>query len=114
MAAHADIALQREDDPDPPFPWQALAARGIDAWPGAQRTTFYLARRTPHTPIETTSLLDLLSRYGHEVKPRMAPRGQQQVIMTLQIHFRSALWNDVVDAETQAVAEVLLGGYEQG
>lgn len=71
VVAHADIAPQRKDDPGPLFPWRALAAQGIGAWPDAQRVNFYLAGRAPHTPVEMASLLDLLSRYGYEVKPEM-------------------------------------------
>lgn len=114
VVAHADIAPQRKDDPGPLFPWQALAAQGIGAWPDAQRVAFYLAGRAPHTPVETASLLDLLSRYGYEVKPEMTPREQQRVIMAFQMHFRPTLWNGVADAETQAIAEALLEKYGQG
>lgn len=114
VVAHADIAPQRKDDPGPLFPWRALAAQGIGAWPDAQRVNFYLAGRTPHTPVEMASLLDLLSRYGYEVKPEMTAREQQRVVMAFQMHFRPTLWNGVADAETQAIAEALLEKYGQG
>ena len=68
VVAHADIAPQRKDDPGPLFPWQQLAQQGIGAWPDAQRVNFYLAGRAPHTPVETASLLELLARYGYDVK----------------------------------------------
>jgi N-acetylmuramoyl-L-alanine amidase len=114
VVAHADVAPQRKDDPGPLFPWQALAGQGIGAWPDAQRVAFYLGGRAPHTPVDTASLLDLLSRYGYEVKPEMTPREQQRVIMAFQMHFRPTLWNGVADAETQAIAEALLEKYGQG
>lgn len=114
VVAHADIAPQRKDDPGPLFPWQALAEQGIGAWPDAQRVTFYLAGRAPRAPVEMTSLLDLLARYGYEVKPNMTAREQQRVVMAFQMHFRPALWNGVADAETQAIAEALLEKYGQG
>ncbi|AUZ65695.1 N-acetylmuramoyl-L-alanine amidase [Citrobacter amalonaticus] len=114
VVAHADIAPQRKDDPGPLFPWRALAAQGIGAWPDAQRVNFYLAGRAPHTPVEMASLLDLLSRYGYEVKPEMTAREQQRVVMAFQMHFRPTLWNGVADAETQAIAEALLEKYGQG
>ncbi|ELO0857051.1 N-acetylmuramoyl-L-alanine amidase [Citrobacter amalonaticus] len=114
VVAHADIAPQRKDDPGPLFPWRALAAQGIGAWPDAQRVNFYLAGRVPHTPVEMASLLDLLSRYGYEVKPEMTAREQQRVVMAFQMHFRPTLWNGVADAETQAIAEALLEKYGQG
>lgn len=75
---------------------------------------FYLAGRAPDTPVETSSLLDLLSRYGYEVKPEMTPPEQRRVIMAFQMHFRPTLWNGVADAETQAIAEALLEKYGQG
>jgi N-acetylmuramoyl-L-alanine amidase len=114
VVAHADVAPQRKDDPGPLFPWKQLAAQGIGAWPDAQRVAFYLNGRAPHTPVDTASLLDLLSRYGYEVKPEMTLREQQRVIMAFQMHFRPALWNGVADAETQAIAEALLEKYGQG
>ena len=113
VVAHADIAPQRKDDPGPLFPWQVLAEQGIGAWPDAQRVTFYLAGRAPRAPVEMTSLLDLLARYGYEVKPDMTAREQQRVVMAFQMHFRPALWNGVADAETQAIAEALLEKYGQ-
>ncbi|HAU5066247.1 TPA: N-acetylmuramoyl-L-alanine amidase [Citrobacter amalonaticus] len=114
VVAHADIAPQRKDDPGPLFPWRALAEQGIGAWPDAQRINFYLAGRAPHAPVEMASLLDLLSRYGYEVKPEMTAREQQRVVMAFQMHFRPTLWNGVADAETQAIAEALLEKYGQG
>ncbi|HFZ8995200.1 TPA: N-acetylmuramoyl-L-alanine amidase [Citrobacter freundii] len=114
VVAHADIAPQRKDDPGPLFPWQALAAQGIGAWPDAHRVAFYLAGRSPHTPVSTASLLDLLGRYGYEVKPGMTAREQKRVIMAFQMHFRPTLWNGMADAQTQAIAEALLEKYGQG
>ena len=105
VVAHADIAPQRKDDPGPLFPWQQLAQQGIGAWPDAQRVNFYLAGRAPHTPVETASLLELLARYGYDVKPDMTPREQRRVIMAFQMHFRPTLYNGEADAETQAIAE---------
>ncbi len=111
VVAHADIAPQRKDDPGPSFPWQQLAQQGIGAWPDAQRVNFYLAGRAPHTPVDTASLLELLARYGYDVKPDMTPREQRRVIMAFQMHFRPTLYNGEADAETQAIAEALLEKY---
>ncbi len=114
VVAHADIAPQRKDDPGPLFPWQQLAQQGIGAWPDAQRVNFYLAGRAPHTPVDTASLLELLARYGYDVKPDMTPREQRRVIMAFQMHFRPTLYNGEADAETQAIAEALLEKYWAG
>ena len=113
VVAHADIAPQRKDDPGPLFPWQQLAQQGIGAWPDAQRVNFYLAGRAPHTPVDTASLLELLARYGYDVKPDMTPREQRRVIMAFQMHFRPTLYNGEADAESQAIAEALLEKYGQ-
>lgn len=83
------------------------------SWPDAQRVNFYLAGRAPHTPVDTASLLELLARYGYDVKPDMTPREQRRVIMAFQMHFRPTLYNGEADAETQAIAEALLEKYGQ-
>ncbi|AUU90137.1 N-acetylmuramoyl-L-alanine amidase [Enterobacteriaceae bacterium ENNIH3] len=114
VVAHSDIAPQRKDDPGPLFPWRELAAQGIGAWPDASRVAFYLNGRAPYEAVETASLLDLLARYGYEVKPEMSAAQQKRVIMAFQMHFRPALWNGIADAESQAIAEALLEKYGQG
>lgn len=68
--------------------------------------------RAAHT-VETASLLELLARYGYDVKPDMTPREQRRVIMAFQMHFRPTLYNGEADAETQAIAEALLEKYGQ-
>lgn len=114
VVAHSDVAPQRKDDPGPLFPWRELAAQGIGAWPDASRVAFYLNGRAPYEAVETASLLDLLARYGYEVKPEMSAAQQKRVIMAFQMHFRPALWNGIADAESQAIAEALLEKYGQG
>ena len=113
VVAHADIAPQRKDDPGPLFPWRALAAKGIGAWPDASRVAFYLNGRSPYEAVDTASLLDLLARYGYDVKPQMTPAQQKRVIMAFQMHFRPELWNGVADAGSLAIAEALLEKYGQ-
>lgn len=112
VVAHADIAPQRKDDPGPLFPGSNWRSRGLV--PGRMRSglTFTLpgARRTP---VDTASLLELLARYGYDVKPDMTPREQRRVIMAFQMHFRPTLYNGEADAETQAIAEALLEKYGQ-
>lgn len=79
---------------------------------GCAAGELYLAGRAPHT-VGTASLLELLARYGYDVKPDMTPREQQRVIMAFQMHFRPTLYNGEADAETQAIAEALLEKYGQ-
>lgn len=114
VVAHADIAPQRKDDPGPLFPWQSLAQQGIGAWPDAHRVAFYLNGRAPNAPVSTTNLLDLLGRYGYEIKPGMTRMQQIRVIAAFQMHFRPARWDGIADAESQAIAEALLEKYGQG
>jgi N-acetylmuramoyl-L-alanine amidase len=114
VVAHADVAPQRKDDPGPLFPWQQLAQQGIGAWPDAARVAFYLNGRAPYAPVETASLLDVLSRYGYEVTPEMTGAQQKRVIMAFQMHFRPARWDGAADAESLAIAEALLEKYGQG
>ena len=114
VVAHSDIAPQRKDDPGPLFPWQALAQQGIGAWPDENRVAFYLNGRDPATPVDPAQLLDLLSRYGYEVKPEMTPAQKKRVIVAFQMHFRPARWNGVADAQSLAIAEALLEKYGQG
>ncbi len=114
VVAHSDIAPQRKDDPGPLFPWRELAQQGIGAWPDEGRVAFYLNGRPAYEPVDTASLLDLLARYGYEVKPDMTPGQQKRVIMAFQMHFRPALYNGEADAQSQAIAEALLEKYGQG
>ncbi|WP_437891086.1 N-acetylmuramoyl-L-alanine amidase [Phytobacter sp. V91] len=114
VVAHADIAPQRKDDPGPLFPWRELAALGIGAWPDDARVAFYLNGRSPYEPVDSAALLDLLARYGYEVKPEMTQVQRKRVIMAFQMHFRQALWNGEADAQSLAIAEALLEKYGQG
>jgi len=114
VVAHSDIAPQRKDDPGPLFPWQALAQQGIGAWPDDDRVAFYLNGRDPAAPVDQAQLLDLLARYGYEVKPEMTPAQKKRVIVAFQMHFRPARWDGVADAQSLAIAEALLEKYGQG
>lgn len=114
VVAHADVAPQRKDDPGPEFPWRELAQQGIGAWPEPDRVAFYLNGRAPSLPVATSSVLDLLARYGYQVTPDMSYTQKKRVIMAFQMHFRQSRWDGVADAETQAIAEALLEKYGQG
>ncbi|MFW0847758.1 N-acetylmuramoyl-L-alanine amidase, partial [Cronobacter sakazakii] len=114
VVAHADIAPQRKDDPGPLFPWQALAAQGIGAWPDESRVAFYLAGRNPYAPVDEATLLDLLARYGYEVTPQMSEAQRKRVIQAFQMHFRPARYDGLPDAQSEAIAGALLEKYGQG
>lgn len=114
VVAHSDIAPQRKDDPGPLFPWKSLAQQGIGAWPDENRVAFYLNGRTPNAPVATNNLLDLLGRYGYEVRPGMTRMQQIRVIAAFQMHFRPTRYDGVADAESLAIVEALLEKYGQG
>ncbi|MBL5884247.1 N-acetylmuramoyl-L-alanine amidase [Lelliottia aquatilis] len=114
VVAHSDIAPQRKDDPGPLFPWKMLAQQGVGAWPDPARVTFYLNGKSKYEPVDTTTLLDLLTRYGYEVPEYSTAAQQKRVIMVFQMHYRPELWNGIADAETLAIAEALLEKYGQG
>ncbi len=114
VVAHADVAPQRKDDPGPLFPWQALAQKGIGAWPDPQRVAFYLNGRNVYAPVDQQQLLTVLSRYGYQVTPGMSDSQQKRVIIAFQMHFRQARYDGIADAETLAVAQALLEKYGQG
>lgn len=111
VVAHSDIAPMRKQDPGPLFPWQWLAEQGVGAWPDADRVSFYLANRAPGQRVDKNKLLDMLSRYGYDVKPGMTPYQQQVLIAAFQMHFRASDYRGFADAESEAIAAALLEKY---
>ena len=114
VVGHADIAPQRKQDPGPLFPWQALAAEGIGAWPEAARVAAYLQGRPPQQPVPTARLLALLAAYGYPVTEGMDSEAQRRVIAAFQMHFRPADYRGLPDAESEAIARALLAQYPPG
>lgn len=108
VVAHSDIAPQRKDDPGPLFPWQALAQRGIGAWPDSDIVKKYLQGRDPQQAVDQTPLLALLKKYGYTVTDEMTPDQQRRVIAAFQMHFRQSDYRGNADAQTQAIAQALL------
>lgn len=108
VVAHSDIAPQRKDDPGPLFPWEALAQRGIGAWPDSDIVKKYLQGRDPQQAVDQTPLLALLKKYGYTVTDEMTPDQQRRVIAAFQMHFRQSDYRGNADAQTQAIAQALL------
>lgn len=111
IVGHSDIAPQRKQDPGPRFPWAQLAAQGIGAWPDANRVKALLQGRDPFQPVDQQALLKVLARYGYEVSAALTPAQQQKVIAAFQMHFRSADYSGLADAETLAIAQALVEKY---
>lgn len=111
VVGHADIAPLRKPDPGPRFPWQALAAQGIGAWPDPARVTFWLAGRDPRQPVAEAALLARLAAYGYPVTPGMDAQARRQVISAFQMHFRPAEYSGQADAESEAIVRALLEQY---
>ncbi|RLM27307.1 N-acetylmuramoyl-L-alanine amidase [Brenneria alni] len=111
VVAHSDIAPLRKQDPGPLFPWQQLAQADIGAWPEASRVIFYLNGRDNTQPVDMTSLLAKLARYGYAVPEDMTDRQKRQVISAFQMHFRPQNYRGEADAQTEAIVDALLEKY---
>lgn len=111
VVGHSDIAPQRKQDPGPLFPWHQLAEAGIGAWPDEQQVEHYLAGRDKHAPVDMTSLLEKLARYGYGVDPAWDSRQQMNLVAAFQMHFRPSDYRGEPDAESEAIIEALLSKY---
>lgn len=111
VVGHSDIAPQRKDDPGPLFPWQAMAKRGIGAWPDAHQVQVNLAGRDPHQPVDVQMLLKKLGEYGYPLTDNMTGNQQRRVIAAFQMHFRPNDYRGVADAQSDAIVSTLLAQY---
>jgi len=109
VLGHSDIAPLRKQDPGKLFPWKALAAQGIGAWPDPQRVEKYLANRSPDAPADVLSIQTMLKRYGYEQIPLsgVLDEDTRKIISAFQMHFRPENIDGTPDAETEAIAKAL-------
>ncbi|WP_429278893.1 N-acetylmuramoyl-L-alanine amidase [Pantoea dispersa] len=109
VLGHSDIAPLRKQDPGKLFPWKALAAQGIGAWPDPQRVKKYLANRSPDSPVDILSVQTMLKRYGYDQIPLsgVLDEDTKKIISAFQMHFRPENTDGTPDAETEAIAQSL-------
>ncbi|MGC0784004.1 N-acetylmuramoyl-L-alanine amidase [Pantoea agglomerans] len=109
VLGHSDIAPLRKQDPGRLFPWKALAAQGVGAWPEPQRVQKYLAGRAMNAPADVLSVQTLLKRYGYDQIPLSGflDEDTRKTISAFQMHFRPENTDGTPDAETEAIAQAL-------
>jgi N-acetylmuramoyl-L-alanine amidase len=115
VLAHSDIAPRRKMDPGEKFPWRRLAQEGVGHWADhppdnhalGPLTQVALSRDTEKA-IEAVRLVEdvrsvqiLLARYGYDC-PQSGEMDKETaiVVAAFQRHFRPALVNGAIDAET--------------
>lgn len=113
VLGHSDVAPLRKQDPGKLFPWQALAAQGVGAWPEPLRVQKYLAGRAPDAPANILNVQALLKRYGYDQIPLSGVLDEKtrKTISAFQMHFRPENINGIPDAETEAIAQALNAQY---
>jgi N-acetylmuramoyl-L-alanine amidase len=112
VVGHSDIAPQRKIDPGPLFPWHALYAAGVGAWPDDADVARHLAGRDPKSPVDVKALQEKLRRYGYEVATDgVLDDRTRNVFAAFQMHFRPSDYAGRPDAESDAIAAALLDKY---
>ncbi|MGP2450619.1 N-acetylmuramoyl-L-alanine amidase [Pantoea stewartii subsp. indologenes] len=109
VLGHSDIAPLRKQDPGKLFPWKALAAQGVGAWPEPLRVQKYLAGRAPDAPADVLTLQTALRRYGYDRIPLSGVLDDEtrKTVRAFQMHFRPENTDGTPDAETEAIAKAL-------
>lgn len=95
VIAHSDTAPARKTDPGELFPWERLAMHGLGIWPTAA------SRRLVDLPTALSHLADIGYRLDlHGTVP-------EQLVAAFQRHWRQALVDGVLDAETMGAIEAV-------
>ncbi|MCW0355609.1 N-acetylmuramoyl-L-alanine amidase [Pantoea ananatis] len=113
VLGHSDIAPLRKQDPGRLFPWKALAAQGVGAWPDPLRVQKYLAGRAPGAPADVLTLQSALRRYGYDRIPLsgVLDEDTRKTVSAFQMHFRPENTDGASDEETLAIAQALNDQY---
>ncbi|MBU6494110.1 MAG: peptidoglycan-binding protein, partial [Burkholderiales bacterium] len=91
---------------------QALAQRGIGAWPDAGTVEKYLAGRKPSEPASVARIQQALARYGYRIEQTgTLDDATRKVITAFQMHFRPADITGEPDAQSEAIALALVEKY---
>jgi N-acetylmuramoyl-L-alanine amidase len=107
VLGHSDIAPQRKIDPGPVFPWPALAAAGLVAWPEPSRVAAHRLRYEAALP-EAIWFQRTLAAIGYAVPDNGLLDGPtRRVIAAFQMKYRPARFDGQPDAETAALMQVL-------
>ncbi len=101
VLGHSDVAPSRKQDPGELFDWARLAAESIGLWPDAP---------PPTTVPPIAEIQEMLQRYGYAV-PQTGTLDDETkaVLVAFQRHFRPRDVSGVLDGETVARLQALLG-----
>ena len=95
VLGHSDVAPGRKTDPGELFPWADLARHGLGVWPEVATSD----------PIDAATALHGLSAIGYRFDlPNTVP---VQVVAAFQRHWRPALVDGTLDAETAALIDAV-------
>ncbi len=111
VLGHGDVAPGRKVDPGPLFPWRRLYEAGVGAWyEDATVARWYAAfEQRPPTIAE---LQAALAAWGFDVVTSgVADEATRRAVRALQLHFRPARHDGVVDIQTAAILFALLERY---
>ncbi|MCX5592164.1 N-acetylmuramoyl-L-alanine amidase [Alcaligenes endophyticus] len=104
IIGHSDIAPQRKVDPGPLFPWAILADAGLGRWYDEEMAQSLKAHYKNEPLPSASTIQQLLAQAGYEVtNSGQFDSATQNVIRAFQMHYRPALYDGVMDAETFAI-----------
>lgn len=107
VLGHSDIAPQRKIDPGPAFPWPALAAAGLVAWPDPGLVAAWQPRYDRALP-DVAWFQRTLAAIGYAVPDHGLLDGPtRRVLAAFQMKFRPARFDGEPDAESAALLQVL-------
>ncbi|MGI9521236.1 MAG: N-acetylmuramoyl-L-alanine amidase [Hyphomicrobiaceae bacterium] len=108
VLAHSDIAPRRKMDPGEKFPWRRLAEDGVGHWVD-HASHEAPSRNTERDMEDVRAVQSLLARYGYDC-PQSGQLDAETtiVVAAFQRHFRPALVDGQIDAETVATLSLLI------
>jgi N-acetylmuramoyl-L-alanine amidase len=95
VLGHSDVAPGRKTDPGELFPWADLARHGLGVWPQVATSD----------PIDAATALDRLGAIGYRFD--LPNTASVQVVAAFQRHWRPALVDGTLDAETAALIDAV-------
>lgn len=108
IVGHSDIAPQRKIDPGPLFPWEQLAAAGLGRWFDHERALGYSAHYTQAGLPDPLNTQLQLQAIGYPIVANgVWNQESRNVLRAFQMHYRPALYNGELDAETAGILRAL-------